>query len=351
MTYSFVTDTVLPIEAFTTFGINAKPNSGNPIGYFGTGLKYAVSIILRNGGKMRVLIDGTEYEFYVVNEDFRGKMFKKIRMKKRGDILGRWRYDALPFTTELGKNWELWQAYRELESNTRDENGYSGEMEPATLSDSRGKTIVEIDCNGFIETVNKSNEVFLDTGGPKVFENSKFTMYDSPSKYVYYRGVRVHDMRYPARFTYDFKAGHVELSEDRSARNTFMLFWYIAGAIMREIDSKEVLYKALRAKQDASHFEGHDLSFSSVEYGLSDAFRYVARNLSMKGFATNAIGSVYHGLITSTPSKDLMKVSLTEEQWDTALKALEHVVDNSIELDGATESAESVLNAMKEQVK
>ena len=31
--------------------------------------------------------------------------------------------EQLPFTTELGKNWEVWQAYRELHSNTLDESG------------------------------------------------------------------------------------------------------------------------------------------------------------------------------------------------------------------------------------
>lgn len=352
MTYAFVTNTVIPIDAFTTFGINAKPNSGNPIGYFGTGLKYAVAVILRQGGTIRVLVDGTEYEFYTTDADFRGKHFKKIRMKKRGDILGRWRYEPLPFTTELGKNWDLWHAYRELESNTRDEGGSSLECEPATLSESKGKTIIEVNCAGFQDVVNIENDVFLDNAGKKVFENRHFTMYDTPSKYLYYRGVRVYDMRYQARYTYDFKQGCVDLSEDRSARNTFMLFWYISGALLREITDKVVLQKALNKSKDDSklHFEGHDLSFSATEYGVSNEFREVAKRLSMKGFATESVSTVYLGMIARTPEKETVKASLTDDEWHVVLQALKYAVDNDVDLGDVKHDAQHVLSELENQV-
>lgn len=116
---------LIPIDAFTTFGINAKPNSDNPIGYFGTGLKYAVAVTLRLGGTFRLFRGIEEYEFYLKEKDFRGKSFQTVRMRKRKSLMARWSYDKLPFTTELGKNWKPWMAIRELESNTRDENGHS----------------------------------------------------------------------------------------------------------------------------------------------------------------------------------------------------------------------------------
>jgi len=352
MTYAFTTNTVIPIDAFTTFGINAKPNSGNPIGYFGTGLKYAVAVILRQGGTIRVLVDGTEYEFYTTDADFRGKHFKKIRMKKRGDILGRWRYEPLPFTTELGKNWDLWHAYRELESNTRDEHGSSHVCDPALLSESKGKTIIEVNCAGFEEAVKVENDVFLDHPGEKVFENRYFTMYDKPSKHLYYRGVRVYDMRYPARYTYDFKQGHVDLSEDRSARNTFMLFWYISGALLREVTDKVVLQKALNKSKDDSklHFEGHDLSFSSTEYGISNEFSEVAKRLSMKGFATESVRTVYLGVVSRAPEKKVTTAEFTEDQWHVVLQALKYVVDNGVDLGDIQHDARDILTELEGQV-
>src|SRR4030066_94299 len=46
-TISFQNPGLIPLECITTFGLSAK-DTANPIGQFGTGLKYAISIILRN---------------------------------------------------------------------------------------------------------------------------------------------------------------------------------------------------------------------------------------------------------------------------------------------------------------
>jgi len=327
MIYSFKTDTVIPMMAFTSFGVNAKPNSDNPLGYFGTGLKYAVSIILRSGGTIRLLVDGVEYEFYTNKQQFRGKDFNVVRMKKRTGLLSSWRYEALPFTTELGKNWGLWQAFRELESNTRDENGWSGATEHrSTLADSKGKTIIEVDCNNFVDVAGQLNEVFLDEKGPLIFENDKFAMYDSPSKYLYYRGVRVHSMRYPARFTYDFKKGIVVLSEDRSAVNDYMLFHYVSSALMREIQDKAALNKALNSTEGQTHFEGHDISFSSAEYGISDAFRTVATRLGKKGFSPAAVSGALYTSSRPVYTEPRTEVTLLDAQWELILCTLRNYV-------------------------
>ena len=329
MIYAFKTRTVVPIMAFTNFGMNAKPNTHNPIGFFGTGLKYAVSVILRMGGKIRLLIDGTEYEFYTSSKDFRGKEFQMVRMKKRKGILSKWQYEALPFTTELGKNWTLWQAFRELESNTRDENGTSGVTETTAAVDSKGYTIIEVDCNNFIEVAGEKNQVFLDEKGPLVFENDVVSIYDSPSKYLYYQGVRVYDMRYPARMTYNFKKGTVDLSEDRSARNSFLLFYRISDAIMRQIDDKPIIYKMLHTpNENVSHFEGHDLSFNSTEYGISDVFKEVAKQLGKKGFASTAIKGAYYSYTALPSVSNKVSIELQDDDWKVVMASLETALAN-----------------------
>ena len=68
----FHTPTLIPIEGFTTFGLNAKPNVKTPIGFFGTGLKYAVAITLRLGGTFYLYIGSGLYEFYISKGEFRG---------------------------------------------------------------------------------------------------------------------------------------------------------------------------------------------------------------------------------------------------------------------------------------
>lgn len=53
----FRTPGLIPLEAFDTMGISAKVGD-HPIGRFGTGLKYAVAVILREGGIIRLFRPG-----------------------------------------------------------------------------------------------------------------------------------------------------------------------------------------------------------------------------------------------------------------------------------------------------
>lgn len=339
--YSFHTPTSIPLEAFTSFGVHAKPNTTNPLGHFGTGLKYAVAIILRMGGKIRLVVDGTEYEFYTMDANFRGKMIKKVRMRKRNSILAKWRSTELAFTTELGKNWGLWQAFRELESNTRDENGTSG----VDLDAPDGGTLIEVTCNGFDEVSEEQNQVFLDTKGPKVGESTHVTIYDSPSKYIYYRGVRVHEMQYPARFTYDFKQGMVQLSEDRSAMDVYSMFAAISQTWIKDIHDSGAIFKALNKSKrvDESHFEGHDLSYNSY-FTPSNAFKSVARKLTMRGMATDAVTGFYYNLDAreQREKEEAKQSSLTLDidEWKTILGLLIEAKQNAI--------ADKIENALKE---
>ena len=163
----FTTPGLIPLEAFTTFGVNAKPNSTNPFGYFGTGLKYAIAVCLRNGCKVVLWRGDIKYTFYVSTKDFRGKDFDFVRMKKETrNFAGLWAssYTQLPFTLELGKNWELWQAFRELETNTRDENGWTTLVDNPGINDDADLTRIEVHGSRFVDEYHKMGCHFLADG-------------------------------------------------------------------------------------------------------------------------------------------------------------------------------------------
>ena len=94
----------------STFGCSVK-ESDNPIGWFGTGLKFAIAVLLRTGHSIRVLTGTRQLEITTRTDTLRGQSFAFVCVD--GEPAG--------FTTELGKNWELWMAYRELYCNTKDE--------------------------------------------------------------------------------------------------------------------------------------------------------------------------------------------------------------------------------------
>lgn len=207
----------------TTFGANVKPNSTDPIGYFGTGLKYAVAIVLRLGGKSWMHVDGVEYELYIKQDEIRGKMFNMIAMRAMNvhasnEVL-------LPFTTELGKNWKSWMAYRELWSNCSDESGIR------TASETRPRP--ELGKVRFIVTGAEMYEhflghyrYFLNTGMELVGKDAFVEVYNNPTRLIYYRGVLVGEHQRQAMFTYNFSDG-VILTEDRVLAYSYYKDYYM----------------------------------------------------------------------------------------------------------------------------
>lgn len=217
----FETPGLIPLEAFTTFGLNAKPGVKSPIGFFGTGLKYAVAITLRLGGSMFVYRGHDLYEFYLHKGDFRGKEFDFVRMRKK-TALGKWgRSSKLPFTLELGKNWEAWMAVRELESNTRDENGSSTShhLDPGGAT---GCTRIVIDCEEMEEACSEG-EIFLPEDLTPIDTTYDYAdVYDEKTRFIYMNGIRVFTADRDCEFTYNITTP-MELTEDRTPKYTFMM--------------------------------------------------------------------------------------------------------------------------------
>lgn len=78
----FRTPGSIDMRAFTIMGVNAKPNTDKPIGYFGTGLKYAVAVCCRLGASFEVHTSGHRYWFERAPLSFRGQDFEQIVMRR-----------------------------------------------------------------------------------------------------------------------------------------------------------------------------------------------------------------------------------------------------------------------------
>lgn len=279
----FVTPGLIPLDAFTQFAVHAKPNSDNPIGHFGTGLKYAVAIILRYGGTFKMWRGGVEYEFYTHQARFRGTNITTIRMRKRNGI-GKWlKSYKLPFTVDLGRNWGLWQAYRELLSNTYDENGWVERKFDASTCIDEYHTVIEIDCEGFedaqkgVSLLYELNNENLNWNYPDA-SSELMDVWRRPSKYIYYKGIRVHELPIPSYFTYNFKKG-ITLSEDRSIMNQYEVLNRIAIWI-DGMDFEAV--KGLFADEENRWFEAHELSFFNLTQ-TQGTMRLVAETFGSSG--------------------------------------------------------------------
>lgn len=194
----------LDLDVIRIMGVSVKVNE-NPIGYFGTGLKYAIAVLLRTGHEIKLTVDDEQFEFTARDYDVRGKEFKRIYMND----------EALPFTTELGKNWEVWQAYRELHSNTRDECGVITDKE----SEVRGaETRIAVTGTAMHREYLGRSKIFVE--GKPLFKNMSIEVHEGETNSVYYRGVRAGDMPKKMQFRYNFLTP-MELTEDRTFRSAW----------------------------------------------------------------------------------------------------------------------------------
>jgi hypothetical protein len=257
----FKTATLLDLRAITTFGLNAKPNTKSPIGFFGTGLKMAIAVLIRNKVPIRLFIGDTEYEFKEFPGDFRDVGYTGILMRKKTSLMKMFIQTQLPFTTELAKNWTLWQAFRELESNTRDELGQSSvhsflgndipvlsdPMEPHVHT-----TIIVGPSEEFAKVYEERDKIFL----PEALQtfdwgDKELQIFKQPSNYIYYRGIRVLDLAKPSIFTYNIVAP-TELTEDR----TIKYEWDVRDKVQRFLAAQEdrgLINQLLNATDD--HWE------------------------------------------------------------------------------------------------
>lgn len=304
----FWTNTSLDLRALTTMGLSAKPGTEDPIGKFGTGLKMAISVLLRNSATVRLYINGQMYWFGLKENDFRGTEYQQVMMYKK-TITGRWFPTKLPYTLHLGSHWKIWMAFRELMSNTIDESGLVFKVKDAEAQDSpalarptttttssprevelvatevldaipehymREGTLWVIEHPHFDTLVDEyftgESTVFLHIKDTKpLFENEAVTIWDRPSKHLYFKNVRVYTPRNPCMLTYNFK-NRIDLTEDRTIGNIWDVQYYLSQIIRFQIHDEQVLKRLLSKKED-TYYEDGDLNFhyNSSEYARIDS--------------------------------------------------------------------------------
>lgn len=262
-----------PIEAVMLSGVSVKVTS-NPIGQFGTGLKYAIAVILRNGGTISLLRDGAVYTFHTAERTFRDQPYQAIIMSgPDGDT-------QLPFTLDYGKNWELWQAYRELYSNCLDETGGVSE------SPVSARTVFSV--RGLEAAHEIRKEIFFEPDpGKLLFECPAFALYEQPSSSFFYRGIRVADYSHRSKLTFNMR-GKIDLTEDRTLKGIYLMLYQVTGEIVTSMG--ETALKAFFADSAMTSFFGNWSTYCSLPpsaalkkivrmgLGSTEALAYVAKN-------------------------------------------------------------------------
>lgn len=225
----------IDFRAIHLFGVSVKDND-NPIGFFGTGLKYAISVLLRKGQNIKIYSGTDTIEFKAVEEVFRDEPISIVYAILNGTPI------SLGFTTRLGINWDLWMAYRELSCNCIDEGGKEWRAEA---------TIPFPGCTKVVVSGDEFENIFA--------ERSKYILQDSPdiyastvniikrtSDFLYFKGVRVFELNSPSRYTYNVLSG-VTLTEDRTLTSEYTFRSLLSKAYLTQVKDTAILRDIISA--------------------------------------------------------------------------------------------------------
>lgn len=261
----------IDIRAATTLGVNVKAND-SPIGFFGTGLKFAIATILRNDGEITIQSGRNEYQFVVSPTKIRGQEFEIVSMLtlRDGQPQGE---NELGFTTDLGKAWLPWMAYRELWSNCRDEQGCETLLVDAIGKPTPGRTNIYVSGEA-MELVHESRDEWLKTGVPD-FTFGKVSGWRESSTRIFHHGIKVTELSERSIFTWNLN-GKTQLTEDRTL-GEYLAQSLIASEIIRNCQDKNFLRQILLAPEDSWE---HKLPFNffSAEH-TNEAFKQTTLEL------------------------------------------------------------------------
>lgn len=252
---------LLDMQAITVMGLSAKPRSTNPIGMFGTGLKYAIATLCRLGCSPVFIIGRDRYTFTGKPREFRGAEYLQVRARLDTPRLLKPKYITLPFTTEYGKFWQPWMAFRELESNTIDEGGSTELIEDwgpgHDLMQHPDSTCIVVDHPEYVMAYLMQHETFL-PGGERTGKGVQII--DHTGNRLYWRGLRVRDLHKPTVATYNFLDA-IQLTEDRTLANEWTARYQLAMHLAHTEQDETLIAKVLQA--DANQWE-HRLDWQYV---------------------------------------------------------------------------------------
>lgn len=224
---------LIDLDVIKIMGVSVKEKEDS-IGMFGTGLKYAIAVFLREGIDFQINRGGDVYTFEKERKVIRGKEFYLCRMFGPRDSVD------LPFTTDLGKNWDIWQAYREIHSNCLDENGTIEKGVKSSGDENYTTFYVDIDIDIDSIFLNKHTRDIL-------FVNKDIEIYEGKNNVIFYKGIKAKILSEPSIYTYNIKKD-CTLTEDRLLCYDHQVSELIANTVST-IKDKDIIKSVVTANK------------------------------------------------------------------------------------------------------
>lgn len=277
MKYIKITNTgLIEPQALHLVGASTKKGNSSKIGQFGSGNKYALAYLLRNGYEVKIFSGEKEIVITTRKETFRDNDFNIIYIDG----------ERTSITTDMGKDWMFWQALREIYSNALDEGGskmeFCLEIEPK-----EGETHFYIDAkkdalefvSGFDNYFATKKKVLFECKDGKILEKS------GSIANIYRRGIRCFNTKSTSAFDYDFT--DIDIDENRLVKYNWDVEEKLWDLIF-QCDNEELIMKILLQSRDENSIEHGVSELASINTkNISDVFRNKLKELQIapSGFA------------------------------------------------------------------
>jgi hypothetical protein len=301
----------LELDLVKLMGVSVK-ETADPIGFFGTGLKYAMATALRLGGEMTIFTNGQRYDVRGRRMTLRNKDFTQVMLND----------EALGFTTELGKHWEAWMVVRELYSNALDEQGEVAVMNTLPTQDTlSGRTAIVLRGECFINVWNNRQQYFLSQMESRVHGSPFTDAFDAlgHNHAVFYRGIKVFDTSLPTLYRYNLLED-VTLTEDRTLRYEFQLKEAIEKSIITSSDTSFITTCLMAGEYSFEHYLGFSDSHSEVQ--MSKEFKSVCRKLGEQKPRNLNMKAIRWYEVRAKTFQPVLPVNLTKVQQAQLDKAI-----------------------------
>lgn len=204
----------VPVNAFKLLGASSKRDDTSKIGYFGTGLKYAIAVMLRQGIEFRVFSGEREVKIGTRKTKFLDSTVDVMTVNN----------EKTSITLDAGVHWKPWFAIREIYSNTIDENGSMSLNTPIEPKSGHTRIFIDSDSEHLKDVFKNWNSYFSQNRDP-LFRNTDGSLLPKlptvPEYVVFRKGIRVHNSRKHSVFDYDLP--NVEINESRVAIYTWQV--------------------------------------------------------------------------------------------------------------------------------
>lgn len=216
--------------AFELIGASTKRNDNNTIGFFGSGIKYAIAGLLQREIPFQIWRGKDPIDIQVQPVKMRDTEFNRIIINGNPTSL----------TTAMGPKWETWMLIRELYANAIDEGG-----EMAITNDyhefikEEYTTIILPDLEKLEKIIDQQDFLFT-RGRDIIYENNKIKIYEDIGDGGFYvKGIYVGGRN--SGHGFELKIPY-NINEERTISDTYTAMALTFEALM-SIDDKKIIKK------------------------------------------------------------------------------------------------------------